>query len=279
MTDASSDLQRPAESSRAGPVRRREEMRRRVIEEGFARIEDLARDLQVSIMTVHRDLDALERQGWLTKIRGGATANPSALVEAGVHERGVALHSYKAAIAASAAELLSPGQTVFVDDSTTAMALLPFLVERAPIRVATNFLPVVRELAEASTVQVVLLGGKYYPRQEACFGLQTVDAIHQLHADLLFMSTTAVNHGACYHRSEVTVMVKRAFMACAARTVLLVDHAKFGRPSPHLLCPVEAFDVVVTDDSVDPEDLAELDRLDVEVRVATGGSSPVRAVR
>lgn len=258
-----------ATSTRAAPTQRREELRRRVLAEGYARIEDLADDLRVSVMTVHRDLDVLERQGWLTKIRGGATANPSALVEAGVAERGNALRTEKAAIAAAAAELLGPGQTVFVDDSTTAMALLPHLAEQASTIVATNFLPVVRELTGARGVEVVLLGGQYYPLQEACFGLQTVDAIRQLHADLLFLSTTAIHDGACYHRSEVTVMVKRAFMAQAARKVLLVDHAKFGRPSPHLLCPVAEFDLVVTDDRIDPEDLADLRERPVEVVVAT----------
>ena len=253
---------------RGGPARRREDLRRRVLEAGFARIEDLARDLGVSVMTVHRDLDTLEHEGWLTKIRGGATANPSALVDAGVRERGSALATEKAAIARVASELLGPGQTVFVDDSTTALSIVPHLQAHAPLVVATNFLPVVTALADVRGMEVALLGGRYHPRQEACFGLQTVDAIAQLHADVLFMSTTAVSGGGCFHRSESTVMVKRAFMAHATRTVLMVDHAKFGRPAPHLLCRVDEFDLVVTDDSIDPEDLAELRQHDVEVRVA-----------
>lgn len=238
---------------------------------GFARIEDLARDLGVSIMTVHRDLDALEHEGWLTKIRGGATANPSALVDAGVRERRSALATEKAAIAAVAADFLAPGQTVFVDDSTTALAILPHLREFPSVVVASNFMPVVHELAEASGVEVVMLGGRYHPRQEACFGLQTVDAISQLHADVLFMSTTALTAGACFHRFETTVMVKRAFMSHATRSVLMIDHAKFGRPAPHLLGRVDEFDLVVTDESIDAEDLEELRQHDVEVRVAPVG--------
>jgi DeoR/GlpR family transcriptional regulator of sugar metabolism len=222
----------------------------------------------VSIMTVHRDLDALAGEGWLTKIRGGATANPSALLDAGVRERSTALQADKAAIAARAAALLGTGQTVFLDDSTTALALLPHLAAVAPVQVATNFLPVVQGLAGCRGVDVVVLGGRYYPLQEACFGMATVEAVKELRADLVFLSTTAVNAGACYHRSETTVMVKRALMAHAARTVLLVDHAKFGRPAPHLLCPVQDFDVVVTDAHIDPEDLADLRALDVVVEVA-----------
>ena len=113
-----------------------------------------------------------------------------------------------------------------------------------------------------------MLGGQYSPLREACFGLQTAEAIRALRADILFTSTTAVNQRACYNHSEITVLVKRAFMACSARTVLLVDHAKFGRPSPHLLCPIDAFDVVITDDNVDPVELADLRQLDIDVLVA-----------
>lgn len=253
---------------RDAPSQRREQIRSQVLHDGFARIEELARSSGVSAMTVHRDLDLLAAEGWLTKIRGGATANPSALLAAGVRERMAALATDKAAIAACAARLLGPGQTVFLDDSTTALALVPHLLEAAPLTVATNFLPVVQALAGAPDVEVILLGGQYSALQEACFGLGTVEAVRQLHADLMFLSTTAVVKRACYHRSESTVLVKRALMAASARKVLLVDHAKFGRPAPHLLARVQDFDVVVTDSSIDPTDLAELRELDVQVELA-----------
>lgn len=257
-----------AEPDRSSPAERRDQVRRQVLEHGYARIDDLARRFRVSLMTVHRDLDLLAEAGWLTKNRGGATANPSALLAAGVRERAAALQHEKASIAARARHLLGRGQTIFLDDSTTALALLPHVAAVAPVTVATNFLPVVEGLAGCRDVELIVLGGQYFPLQEACFGLATVEAVRQLRADVVFMSTTGVTGGACYHRSEATVMVKRALLAASARSVLLVDHAKFGRPAPHLLCRVEDFDVVVTDAAVDPEDLAELRAGDVAVEVA-----------
>jgi DeoR/GlpR family transcriptional regulator of sugar metabolism len=255
-------------TDRNAPAARREEVRQRVLSEGFVRVEDLVRLFEVSLMTIHRDLDVLEADGWLTKIRGGATANPSALLDAGVPERLAALHVEKEAIAAVAARQLSQGQTIFLDDSTTALSLVPYLREHAPITVATNFLPAVVALGGAPAVDVHLLGGEYHPRQDACFGLQTVEAISRLQADLFFMSTTALTHGRCLHRSEATIGVRRAYLAASTRRVLLVDHAKFGRPSPHVLCGVEEFDLVITDEGIDPEDLSELRDRNVEVEVA-----------
>ena len=261
MSDSGTAAQR-------GPTARREQIRRAVLAEGYARVEDLARDFDVSLMTVHRDLDQLEADGWLTKIRGGATANPSALVDAGVRERGAAMPGEKLAITTVAAELLVPGQSLFLDDSTTALGLVPWIAARPPMTVATNFLPAVTALGDTTGVEVHLLGGEYHPRQEACFGLQTVEAINRLHADLFLMSTTAISDGRCLHRSEATVMVRKACMRNATRSVLLVDHAKFGRPAPHVLCDVADFDVVIVDDGIDPEDLAELRERVREVQVA-----------
>lgn len=255
----------PAWSS---PAERRDQVRRQVLEHGYARIDDLARRFRVSLMTVHRDLDALAEAGWLTKNRGGATANPSALLAATVRERAAALQHEKSSIAARAKHLLARGQTIFLDDSTTALALLPHVAAVAPVTVATNFLPVVEGLAGCRDVELIVLGGQYVPLQEACFGMSTMQAARQLRADVAFVSTTAVTGGACYHRSEATVMVKRALMAASARSVLLIDHAKFGRPAPHLLCRIDDFDVVVTDAAVDPEDLLELRADDVVVEVA-----------
>jgi DeoR/GlpR family transcriptional regulator of sugar metabolism len=249
---------------------RREAVRARVLADGFARIDTLARDFEVSVMTMHRDLDALATEGWLTKIRGGATANPSALLEMGVRERATAQRAEKAAIAAEGAELLGRGQTVFLDDSTTALALLPHLMAHAPITVASNFVPVLTGLAGAPGVELHLLGGQYNPLLEACFGLQTVDAIARFHADLFFMSTTGLSDGRCYHRSEPTIMIRHAYLVAASHSILLVDHAKFGRRASQVLCSVDRFDTVITDSGVDPEDLADLRSRCADVRVAGG---------
>ena len=240
-----------------------------VLAEGFARLDDLAQRFDVSLMTMHRDVDALESQGWLLKIRGGATANPAALAQAGVHERESAMRAEKVAIAQVAAEMVTHGQTVFLDDSTTVLALVPLLLSHPPMTIASNFLPVLAAVGSAAGIDLHLLGGQYHPHQEACFGRQTIEAAAHLHADIVFMSTTAITDGRCLHRSEDTVMVREALMRHSARKVLMVDHAKFGRPAPHLLCGVEDFDSVITDDGIDPVDLADLRARCGDVRLAS----------
>lgn len=256
-----------AEDLEKGPAARRRLVREEVLQRGFARVEDLAEQFAVSAMTLHRDLDALQAEGWLVKIRGGATANPAALVEASVDRRVHSMAREKAAIAREGAALLTHAQTVFLDDSTTVLALVEHLLARPPLLVATNFLTALSALRGTSS-ELQLLGGSYVALQDACQGRQTVEAIARMHADVFFMSTTALSQGRCLHRSEETVTVRQAFLAHSAHNVLLVDHAKFGRPAPHVLCDLSAFNTIVVDDGIDDSDLALLEDSCDDVRVA-----------
>lgn len=251
-----------------GLSRRRDRVREEVLKSGYVRVEDLAQTHGVSLMTMHRDLDQLQVEGWITKIRGGATANPTALRDSGLTERSVSMSAEKGAIVREASRLLGRGQTVFLDDSTTAVGLVSQLEAHVPITLATNFVSAMSRVSPSAGVEVKLLGGTYDPRLQSCSGLQTVDAIDMLQADLLFMSTTGILNGRCVHRSEATIMVRRALLARSLRKVLLVDHAKFGRPASHVLCGIEAFDTVITDDGVSEEDLQLLHERCSDVKVA-----------
>jgi DeoR/GlpR family transcriptional regulator of sugar metabolism len=87
------------------------------------------------------------------------------------------------------------------------------------------------------------------------------------------MSTTAVSDGACYQQSQETILVKRALMDAAAKRVLLLDHTKFRRQALHQLAPLTAFDVVIVDADVAPDELEALRELGVRTLVAERGAA------
>ncbi len=270
----------PVRAAQASSVReRRERIREQVTTAGFTRIEALAEEHQVSQMTIHRDLDALERQGWLRRIRGGATAVPSDLYHGDVRHRMHAMVSAKAQIAEAAANLVQPGMSMFLDDSTTALQLAPGLPARGPLTVVTNFLAAVNQLAGQPDIDLIALGGTYYAAYDAFLGPQTVESIRPLHADLLFMSTTAVTEGSCYHQSQDTVVVKRALMESAARTVLLIDHSKFAKRGLHRLAALTDFDLVVVDAGADQGLVRQLRGDGVQLLVAGRDDPAVEAAR
>ncbi|MFC7304652.1 DeoR/GlpR family DNA-binding transcription regulator [Streptomyces monticola] len=234
---------------------RRRRIREQVVAHGFVRAADLAAEYGVSLMTIHRDLDFLQSQGWLRKVRGGATGLPSAQFHGSVAERMSTMAQTKQQLAKAAATLLVPGQTVILDDSTTCLHLTRQLAEHTPLTVITNSLPAISALAKEPGVSLIALGGSYFPAYDAFLGLHTADSVEAFRADVFFMSTTAVTRGRCYHTSPETVQVKRAMMGAATRSVLLADHTKFTRDGLYALAPLTEFDLLVVDDGVSAEEI------------------------
>jgi DeoR/GlpR family transcriptional regulator of sugar metabolism len=239
-----------------------------VMAEGAVRIEQLAERFNISLMTVHRDLDELESRGLLRKTRGVATATSTSLVESSDVYRLGREPMEKEAIARAALDFIEPGQAIFLDDSTTVLHLAKHIPGKAPLTVITNVLTIMNELSSARGISLVALGGNYYNWCSAFMGRMTNEAISRLRADTFIMSTSAITDDTCFHQTLETVDVKRAMFDAAARRILLADHTKFGKRALHSLAHLKEFDVVIVDSATDPAHLARLRAQGVEVVVA-----------
>lgn len=253
------------------PAMRQERIAEYVMRYGSAATKDLAAQFDVSVMTVHRDLDKLEKQGVLRKYRGGVTALPSSVFESNFRYRLATASAEKNAIARLALTKVEPGQAVMLDDSTTALALARLLPTVAPITVITNFHAAIKDLTKADSIHLIVLGGEYMSGHEAFVGANCIDAIASLRSDILFMSTSAVSGGIAFQQEQEIVMIKRAMMASATRRVLLVDHNKFGKTALNKVAPLTDFDLVVVDAGTPEDVLSQLREQRVSVEVAPMG--------
>ena len=249
------------------PEQRQERIAELVLKQPFVAAKDLAERFDVSLMTIHRDLDELEAHGVLRKVRGGATPQPSSLFESNVRYRLTVASEEKQALARAALPQIEPGQAVLIDESTTGLALARLLPGRVPLTVITNSLSVMQELRTVRDIKLIVLGGDYWPRHEAFCGLACEAAVSALRADVLFMSTTAISGGVAYQPDQDMAIAKRAMIAAAARRVLLVDHTKFGRVALHRLAPLTDFDLVITDDGISEVGLRQLREAQVHYEV------------
>lgn len=240
------------------PRGRQERIAEYVLGRELVTAKELAAEFGVSVMTVHRDLDELERQGVLRKLRGGATPRPSSLFESDVRFRLTTATAEKAALARFAVSLIEPGQAILLDDSTTVLALSRLLPPLAPLTVITNYLRMLTELREADGIRLIALGGEYSTTHDSFVGVVCITAIEGLRADLFVMSTSAVSGGVAFHQEQEVVAIKRAMLAVSAKKVLLVDHHKMGKVALHRLAPLTAFDLVVVDAGATDAQLREL---------------------
>ncbi|MDZ7910470.1 MAG: DeoR/GlpR family DNA-binding transcription regulator [Rhodococcus sp. (in: high G+C Gram-positive bacteria)] len=251
------------------PTRRRERIARFVQEVGAARTEDLAERFEVSAMTIHRDLDALQDEGWLERTRGGARSAGLRL-----HERNVILRTrqqvaQKRALARATMQFLEPGTTLALDDSTTTLALLPHLPLLAPLTLITNFLPVIRYATGEADIDLVGLGGQYDKSLDSFDGPAVSDQLQLLSADAVVMSVASIHKQWLLHPSAETARRKRAFIDSGVTRILLVDSTKFAHRASHRLGEIDLFDVVIVDDAVSEEHLDFLYTRDVRVEIAT----------
>lgn len=234
---------------------------------GFVNVDDLVHALNVSRMTVHRDLDSLQESGALRKVRGGASAHRSTKFESDLHYRKMAAVDEKRKIAKAAAELTSVGDVVIIDDSTTAMAVIPHL-GHSPMTAISNFLPALEQLCAMPKMNVISLGGEFVEQYAAFLGIICEENLRGLHADVLFASTSSLNGNMLYHQDQRVVAVKRAMIASAKRRVLLLDHTKVGQTALYRLCEVNEFTHVVVSDKVPDVQVKALEELSVVVIVA-----------
>ncbi|WP_330457851.1 DeoR/GlpR family DNA-binding transcription regulator [Streptomyces sp. NBC_00820] len=244
-----------------GPAARQAALAERVLAEGSATAADLAERFGVSLMTIHRDLDELERQGVVRKFRGGVTAQPSGVFESNVQYRLKSMLPQKAALAERALKSVEPGMAILLDDSTTALEIARRLRLGAitPLTVVTNFLEAVNLLAGRRGIRLMALGGDYDPLHSSFLGVSCVEAVQRLRVDVCFTSTSAVRGGYAYHQEQHIVSVKRAMLDSAERNVLLVDHTKLSRSALHQVAPLSRFDLLLVDDGASPGELRGLE--------------------
>ena len=254
---------------------RRAEISELVHEKGFVRIDDLADRFQVTPMTIHRDLDALNTRGIVSKVRSGATANSIEEIERNVNFRAHHMIQQKQSIAAAAAQWLADQPTLSVialDDSTTALAMADHIAPNPDYTLVSNFLGALDRIDKAEnndeTAKLIAIGGTYSPSYRSFNGLASVEAIRSVQIDVFFLSASSVQGNAIYTAGETALTTKRAFMDQSVHTVLLLDHTKFERRALHRQARFDELDLVVVDEGITPEHLRNLHNVARNVLVA-----------
>lgn len=268
---AGAAVEQEARLRRLSPEGRQSKITDLVLSSGSVSAQELAEGFGVSVMTIHRDLDELQRQGVLRKARGVASAQPSGTFESNVQFRAKANIEAKRLIGQHACRHIEPGMSVLLDDSTTALQMIPHLAALSPLTVATNYLSAMRELSGLRDIQVIALGGHYNVHHDSYLGTICVDTIRSLRFDAAFVSTSAVREGYAFHQEDQIVAVKREMVEASERCHLLIDHSKLNRNAMHRLLPVHRFESIIVDAGISDDTLATLHEYDVRVEVAGRG--------
>lgn len=216
---------------------------------------ELAETLNVSLMTVRRDIIELEHRGLLRRVHGGVQS--AASPDRGFSLRSRQQRSAKQAIGASAAALVEEFQTIYLDAGSTAMELALSLRQRSVkgVRVVTHAINIASELAGLSHISLVQIGGEVFGQTFAATGPFAVTCIRALSFDQCFVSAQGFDLQAGLTDSNLLeVEVKQAVLERAKRAVLIADSSKWGVTSFAKVAPLGVVAQIITDAGISATD-------------------------
>ncbi|WP_315098001.1 DeoR/GlpR family DNA-binding transcription regulator [uncultured Cellulomonas sp.] len=223
--------------------------------DGAARVADLVESLDVSDMTVRRDIAELARAGLVRRVHGGAVA-PDApgrpTDEPGFEAKRTWSGPQKAAIARAALASIDPGQAVALSAGTTTYLLAELLAAdttRRPLTVVTNGLRIADALHGADGIEVILTGGVRTP-SDALVGPVADATLASLRVDRTYLGVHGLDASGLTTPNLAEAATDRALMACAAATTVLADHTKWGVVGLARIAPLEDVDTLLTDDAL-----------------------------
>ncbi len=232
-------------------------------------VASLSRTQGVSEMTVRRDLEALEREGVLRRVHGGAVSTVSRGYEPPYALRSGRDQEAKRAIGERAAALVSDGETLAIDVGSTTLELARALATAGNLTVLTPSLRVAEYLTPNPGIRTIVTGGIARKGELSLIGDLAERAFAELHCDTVFIGAGGVDPAAGVTEFNLDdTRVKRAALASARRCVLLVDASKLGVVALASICPLESVDVLITDNGASDEALAPIREVGVEVLIA-----------
>jgi len=258
------------------PTLRRAQILERVQREGGASLADLASEHAVSPVTVHRDLELLSGAGLLQRVRGGARPLPDTRprIEAGWNPRVRAATREKDAIALKARSLVEDGTTIFVDASTTGLALARALELHPPtaLTLVTNS-PAIALGLTADSIQVIMSPGEVDQHMRVVGGRWTVDFLAELNIAVAFLSAAGITleHGLTASRADLADTLTAAAES-AQRAIGLMDSTKFERAALLTVCRAQSLDLIITDDGLEQATVRKFRDAGVNLVVARRGA-------
>ena len=215
---------------------------------GFVTVKQFCQTLFASESSIRRDLQALETQGLVKRSYGGASLSGGYSTIVTFNHRTRQNIAAKREIAKKAAALISDGEIVFLDQSSTAFYLAEELTKFSSLTVVTNNIEILM-LLSGSGLKVMASGGFLSGENRNCLlGGDAQRTFESVYADWLFFSVKALSHdGAVADCSREEINVRHAMLQNAKSKVLLCDSSKFGQRAPYRQCSLQDVDYLISE--------------------------------
>lgn len=250
------------------PAERHEVIADLLRENSVVTVSQLKRLLNVSEITIRRDLDILEGKGLLERTRGGAIGTRRVSTEPMYDQKDRSLRAEKLAIGKAAAKLIEAGDTVLINSGSTSLQAIR-RIQGENIRIITSNLGAVTDPPPGP--EIILVGGVYRPRSNSLVGMFASLCLAHVYGNKAIIGVDGISskYGLTtpiHHEAEIAaLMIERT-----RGTVIVVgDHTKIGVVSNFVSARIEEVDILVTDSGFEEEYREELEKAGVQIIVAS----------
>ncbi|QEH17355.1 DeoR/GlpR family DNA-binding transcription regulator [Histophilus somni] len=234
---------------------------------GKVNVNDLAKQFDVSVETIRRDLTDLDKRGLIHRVHGGAVSRKAKDVGSSFQSRQRFNCDKKRAIAASAIEYIFEGIVLGLDASSTSWHFAQMIPD-IPCTVVTNSMHNITALVNKPNIKTIATGGVYSVKYDAFYGPLSEQLLQRLHIDIGIFSCTGIDSsGGVWESNELNASIKRKLMDACEQKFLLLDSSKFERRNLIRLTDLSQIDILFTDQVPNPTLTSYCQKSDVLITI------------
>jgi DeoR family transcriptional regulator of aga operon/DeoR family myo-inositol catabolism operon transcriptional repressor len=242
-----------------GSEERRQSIADRLLRDGFASNLQLAQAFSVSEMTIRRDVTALEEQGLVRRVHGGATGVSASSFSPTDFRQRIALNSEKKnKIALKALTFLQRGDIIAIDSGSSTLGIAQYLPDNLNITVVTNSLPALTELAMHKKIKVFAIGGELHTPTLSFSSIESAKDLNEFRFTTYFLSVGSIKNNMLYCATPYEAMIKKSLIESSDQVILLADSSKFSSDAMVKVCDLSQVSIFITDGEVKEEQRKEI---------------------
>ncbi|MGU3374097.1 DeoR/GlpR family DNA-binding transcription regulator [Chryseobacterium sp. M5A1_1a] len=247
-------------------IPRHDEILKELDKKGHVLVQDLCEKLNVSSVTIRKDLNFLESLGLLFRNHGGASKQVRYAYEKNVVEKESINVEAKQSIAKAALSLIQENDCIILASGTTMHYLARMLVNFGPLTVLTSSLRVAIELCNNPNINIIQLGGEVRKSSTSIVGSISEEILKQFSCNKLFLGVDGIDVEFGISTSNAAeAHLNQVMMECADQTIILADSSKLNKKGFGKIALLDQVDYLITDDGISAEEHTRLEEVGVNV--------------
>jgi DeoR family transcriptional regulator, aga operon transcriptional repressor len=236
--------------------------------QGYINVVDLCKQLNVSSVTIRKDLKLLEEKSLLFRTHGGATINNPYTIDRPVNEKEKFQSVEKMKIGAAAAELVENNDSIIIASGTTVLAMARNIQAKENLTVITSALNVALELMRHPNIEILQLGGMLRKSSSSVTGAYAENILADFFCSKFFLGVDGIDlEFGLTTTNAMEAHLNQKMIKVSQKTILLVDSTKFGKRGFGRICGLDEIDQIITDSGISDNTVKTLESLGVKVTV------------